>query len=366
MANTPNGRRIFVERGNAVVTELITKSKNFYIYGAQVVAYGAFNAILRLTGKKPTAFLVSSLTQNPRLIDGIAVTTPEAADPAAPIIVAVTELLQNEIATSLKAQGFSNLFLLNAHEEHLLMSAYFADMGKFPLLDPMLERRDPPDFALYEICNHRDKPLTAPPNLRPFEHPLQAGAALTDKRIAALTDDTGENISAKNKQYCEMSAVYWVWKNTTHDWIGIEHYRRHLLVKPSMLTEDVDAILPLPYICRLNTLTQFRRFVSEDVLTVLLQTLREMEPRMFERYLSVLRDRYQYTYNLLCAKRSVFDDYCAWFFRITGRMEEMGGVVPEIGETRALSYVAEVLTNLYFMSRQNVLNLRHAEKAIFV
>ncbi|MBR6268426.1 MAG: DUF4422 domain-containing protein [Selenomonadaceae bacterium] len=61
-------------------------------------------------------------------------------------------------------------------------------------------------------------------------------------------DNTGKNISARNKQYCEMTATYWVWKNTHHTWKGIEHYRRHLLVKPEMLAEDVDAILPLTYV----------------------------------------------------------------------------------------------------------------------
>ena len=50
-------------------------------------------------------------------------------------------------------------------------------------------------------------------------------------------DNTGKNISARNKQYCEMTATYWVWKNTHHTWKGIEHYRRHLLVKPEMLAE---------------------------------------------------------------------------------------------------------------------------------
>jgi len=163
-----------------------------------------------------------------------------------------------------------------------------------------------------------------------------------------------------------MSAVYWIWKNRRHDWVGIEHYRRHLLVAPEMLTDDVDAILPLPYMCYPNTLAQFRRFVSENVVSALLQALQELRPCEYDDYLAILQGQYQYTYNLLCARWSVFDDYCRWFFRITEYMEGMADKVPELADTRALSYVAEALTNIYFMSHKDVLRIRHVEKAIFV
>jgi len=245
------------------------------------------------------------------------------------------------------------------------MSAYFKDIGKYPVLQDT-GNNGPVDLALYEVRNHRDKPLAEPPGLWHFEVPIQAGAELTDKRIAGLLDNTGIHISRKNKQYCEMSAAYWVWKNTEHDWKGIEHYRRHLMVRPGMLGDGVDAVMPLPYICYPNTMAQFRRFVNEAVLQALLRALQELHPGEYDDYLAILYGQYQYTYNLVCARREVFDDYCRWFFGITEYMETLADGVPEIGETRALSYVAEVLTNLYFMYHQERLCIRHVEKAIYV
>ena len=350
-----------------MLLEKIKEAQCFYIYGAQVVAYGAYVAIKELCGRVPAAFLVGQLQGNPKEIDGVPVEELEKTKLAADafVLVAVTELLQDEIVVALQSHGVANYFLLTAHEEHLLMSAYFDSIGKFPLAKEGPENLKV-DLAIYEVRNHRDKPLTKRPPLQEYEHTIQAGAAITEERVAPLLDNTGVNISAKNKQYCEMTATYWAWKNTHHAWTGIEHYRRHLLVTPTMLAENVDAILPLPYLCWPNTLTQFRRFVGADVADALLRALKTLHPDEYAEYESILNGSYQYTYNLVCARRAVFEDYCAWFFHITEYMETMADEVPALAETRALSYVAEVLTNLYFMAHNTKWKIRHTEKAIFV
>lgn len=337
----------------------------FVIYGAQVVAYGAYCAIAYLSGRKPECFVVSKPENNPTAIQDIPVKTLDSIPTEMFVIVAVTELLQAEIAANLEVHGFQNTFFLTQHEEHRLLSAYFSKLGKFPVALKTALVDETPDLMMYMVKNHQDKPLRNPPVIGNFERTIQAGAAISDKRIAEYFDDTGDNISEKNKQYCEMSALYWIWKNTYHSWTGIEHYRRRLLVTPEMLDNGVDAFLPLPYICYPNTMTQFRRFVGEGVIQVLLQSLRDLHAEEYERYYEILYGPYQYTYNLLCVRRYVFEDYCAWFFEITEHMEAIADAVPEIKETRALSYVAEVLTNLYFMHNKNRWKIMHVEKGIY-
>ena len=59
--------------------------------------------------------------------------------------------------------------------------------------------------------------------------PIHVGKANAGIDLGWMGDDTGDNISAKNQNYCELTAVYWAWKNLKDvDYVGLCHYRRFL------------------------------------------------------------------------------------------------------------------------------------------
>ncbi len=80
------------------------------------------------------------------------------------------------------------------------------------------------DIRLFVSC-HKPFPVPQVPLLTP----LQVAAALREDTLSGpLRDDTGDNISEKNRSYCELTAQYWAWKNVKADYFGFFHYRRYL------------------------------------------------------------------------------------------------------------------------------------------
>ena len=57
--------------------------------------------------------------------------------------------------------------------------------------------------------------------------PVQVGAEGKEKIEGYQPDNVGENISSKNPYFCELTGLYWAWKNMDSDYIGLVHYRRH-------------------------------------------------------------------------------------------------------------------------------------------
>lgn len=56
--------------------------------------------------------------------------------------------------------------------------------------------------------------------------PLHVGAEGKEP-LGYTPDNTGDNISAKNPNYCELTGLYWAWKNLDCQYIGLCHYRRY-------------------------------------------------------------------------------------------------------------------------------------------
>ena len=66
--------------------------------------------------------------------------------------------------------------------------------------------------------------------------PVQVGAEGKDD-LGYTRDNTGDNISSLNPQFCELTGLYWAWKNLDADYVGLAHYRRHFRGKKK--TNDI-------------------------------------------------------------------------------------------------------------------------------
>ena len=73
------------------------------------------------------------------------------------------------------------------------------------------------------VASH--KPYWMPSD--PLYQPVQVGAAQHEHLEGFAHDDEGDSISEKNPRYCELTALWWGWRNLSCDWLGLVHYRRH-------------------------------------------------------------------------------------------------------------------------------------------
>ena len=167
--------------------------------------------------------------------------------------------------------------------------------------------------------------------------PVQVGSALAKEDLGWQRDDEGENISAKNPHFCELTGLYWAWKNLKADYLGLVHYRRHFSYKrkgnswSSVLTTEEaeyllqhnDIILPTTRRYWIETLRSHYKH-THDVghLDLMRQIIAETSPDYLKAYDKVMRSTGGHMFNMFIMKRSLADSYCEWLFGLLGELEK--------------------------------------------
>ena len=323
-------RRQDVGRGNK--PEGNRKMEDLYIFGAKSLALGACIAIEHLYPQYHVCgFAVSGLAGNPETLHGLPVV--ELADipgKEIPIFIAVPEDAQPGIVTYLEEKGFYRYQCMDSRTEAELMGDYYRSIHKFP---GIAMRGGSVNVHGYMAKFYRDKALSGKYKVPSWIQPIQVGAALTAERVALKTDDQGENISAKNVNYCELTALYWIWKNemekdsAADSYYGLFHYRRLLDIDERDLhhvkENGVDAVLPYPTVCEPDISEHHERYVKPGDWNAMLQAVRELQPEYYAAFAEIFRRKYMYNYNIIFAKKDVLADYCRWLFPILERTEEL-------------------------------------------
>jgi hypothetical protein len=111
------------------------------------------------------------------------------------------------------------------------------------------------------IASH--KPYTCPAS--PQYRILAVGGV--DVPARAVSDDTGDNIVAKNLYYDELTGTYWLWKNCTDPYVGLCHYRRYLNFIPWANRDPLVVVKQAPEVTNL-----LENPVQEEIMHRLLDT----------------------------------------------------------------------------------------------
>lgn len=354
----------------------------FNIYGAGIVATTVYTAIKKLYNSSPQAFYVSDIRGNVAQIDGIPVLGVkgiDASDKSCIYIIATPEVHHGAIADSLIQRGVSweQLIFVDNRLENRLVEEYYKASREFVTFSEMAYHkggcedvlRDKSDIMVFQAKCHVDKPLQHVSTLPAYIQPIQVGAALTDIVITELRDNSAnDNISHKNRNYCELTATYYAWKNCHAQYKGLCHYRRIFDLSDAQLRnvltecDEVDVILPYPTIHYPSIKSQHTYCVGAHDWEAMLQAVQEVAPDYYDAYEEVFSEKYFYNYNMLIAKREVFDDYCRFMFGVLERVEELASPKGCERADRFAGYIAENLTTLYFRKNKDRWKIIHTGK----
>lgn len=209
------------------------------------------------------------------------------------------------------------------------------------------------------ICCHKKSEL---PN-DDFYLPIHVGAALSDVDLHIQPDNQVngiecENISNKNKSFCELTAIYWAWKNIRKlypniEYIGLCHYRRFFANINKILSKlnTKKVIIPkfwyTPYSCE-NAYKVAHPCVDFDIL-------RGVVSEKYPDYVKSFEDVLTYSnrnsvYNMFIMPINIFEQYCTWLFNILYEVEKRVHLDSyDLYQKRIFGFMAERLLLVYLV-----------------
>ena len=188
-----------------------------------------------------------------------------------------------------------------------------------------------------------------------------------------ISDNTGDNISDKNPNYCELTALYWAWKNLECEYIGLCHYRRYfghtvyskdVEKKKSAIFSKVDyenlltkyeVILPKTRNYYIETVrSQYEHAHFKKDLDETEKIIAEKYPGYSDAFTKVMNQRKLHILNMFVMKKSLFDKYCTWLFDILFELEKRTDLTSyDTYEARLFGFISERLFNVW-LERQNL------------
>lgn len=253
-----------------------------------------------------------------------------------------------------------------------------------------------PDNTKILVCCHKQCMLPDDPLLMP----VQAGAALSDSILDMHRDDQIENgqcdhISEKNPTYCELTVLYWAWKNIKKElpdleYIGINHYRRYFAFnRPNGLSHvyyarldklpeyrvnaevlrrclaDFDVVVPKRVHCPHSLYSDYSICHASEDIRHLIGAVHDVDPSFDKACYDVLmRSNALAPYSMGISEWRTFSEYCTWLFDVLSVVEgriDLSGYSPY--QQRVFGFMGERLWNVWI--RATGLRVRYIPICLF-
>ena len=256
---------------------------------------------------------------------------------------------------------------------------FFASVERFKVSNGFwchIKKFVPPADVCVYVVTHKDAKLAALPAGYKFIH---AGHARAKNFFGYAGDDSGDNISRLNPFLDEVTALYWIWKNTSHTHTGFCHYRRFFTSDTTQKIFDAEKILSAEEILKL--LNEYDIIVQQEGVTknpqrdeIIFQTgqpdlvritetivrshLACVHPDYLDAFDDVINGITLFAAAIHITRRNIFDAYCEWLFSFLLDATEEILATTDIGGDddpriyRAVSFTAEHLMTVWLIKNR--------------
>lgn len=152
-------------------------------------------------------------------------------------------------------------------------------------------------------------------------------------------DNEGDNISYKNPSYCELTGLYWEWKNLKEDYLGLVHYRRYFSLKKKRSKDPFEDILtdrqirglirrypvivPTRRIYLIESLySHYAHTHYQEHLDRTREILKKRHPEYVRDFDITVHRNWGFMFNMMIMRRDLLNAYCSWLFPILFELEK--------------------------------------------
>lgn len=212
--------------------------------------------------------------------------------------------------------------------------------------------------------------------------PIQVGKANSKYDLGIQGDDTGDNISFDNPYFCELSGLYWAWKNLKNvDVIGLCHYRRYFdfnnklashidtIQKTVSEFEKIDVGLSDKMIKEIffkNAVVVAKEAVFHssnfDIYSIFhssidLRNLENIiknncEKKYYDSFVKIMHHSNKFSpFNMFLMRWEDFCQYCSWLFPLLDKLRKITNIDNyDDYQKRIYGYLTERLLNVWLMA----------------
>lgn len=189
-----------------------------------------------------------------------------------------------------------------------------------------------------------------------------------------LRDDVLDNISQKNTSFCELTGLYWVWKNGKEkddEIVGLIHYRRGFTSKKENLIysmggkvpnniefsqaqsilHDHDMIVSVPERGFKTVYQTYAKLHHREDMDLTREAIADVCPEYLAAFDKAMKMHFSFIGNLFITRKKMFDEYAEWLFSVFDILEKKIdlGKYEDAYQARVYGFISERLLNVWLI-----------------